>query len=345
MREPSFSDALQVLLLQAADEGRGDVLFGESFSRLANEVGPFMIGEEFPSVYLECPLIGDPFIDVTVLYSRLKPDTHVEHPAASGTEAMLDWFAGVCADHTDVCCGYELDVKEPKLPAAAIHFQPRAKTQLVRPFCEVVGEAARADLYLDLAERMPEGWPLSFFGMFRGRPGSPLRVCGYMGEDESGACATDPRRLAQVFDEVGFSAYDDAMLAEVGAFLAAVPGAVDFQFDVYPDGSLGDTFAIDAQFKIEQPDEVLKNFQDGRAARIMRLFEKAGAADDRLKLIPEVAFARALPAEQEDGSVGRYAFTIMPQWAKARWRGCELQPGKMYFYANAGFLKKEGADD
>ena len=71
MREPSFSDALQVLLLQAADEGRGDVLFGESFSRLANEVGPFLRGEEFPSVYLECPLIGDPFIDVTVRSSIL----------------------------------------------------------------------------------------------------------------------------------------------------------------------------------------------------------------------------------------------------------------------------------
>jgi len=341
MREPSFSDALQVLLLQVADEGRGDVLFGESFSRLANEVGPFMIGEEFPSVYLECPLIGDPFIDITVLYSKLEPGTHVEHPAASGTEAMLDWFAGVCIDHAEACCGYELDVKEPKLPAAAIHFQPRAKTQLVRPFCEAVGESARADLYLDLAERMPEGWPLSFFGMFRGRPGSPLRVCGYMDGDESDACAADSQRLAQVFDEVGFSAYDNAMLAEISAFLAAAPGSVDFQFDVYPDGSLGDTFAIDAQFKIEQPNDVLKNFKDGRASRVMRLFEEAGVADDRWKLVPEAAFARALPMEQADGSLGRYAFTVMPQWAKARWRRCALQPGKVYYYANAGFLAQK----
>ena len=106
MREPSFSDALQVLLLQVADEGRGDVLFGESLSRLANEVGPFMIGEEFPSVYLECPLIGDPFIDITVLYSKLEPGTHVEHPAASGTEAIekiISYIENISTFYFTIC--------------------------------------------------------------------------------------------------------------------------------------------------------------------------------------------------------------------------------------------------
>ena len=338
MKEPSFEDAFRVLLLQAADEGRGEVLFGESLGRMPQAACPFMVGETFPSVYLEFPLAGDPFLDVTVLYSKLAPGTRIDHPAAAGTEAMLDWFTGIDGGGLSMCCGFELDVKESELPAAAVHFQPRAHVEHVRPFCEAVGEPERAELYLDLASRMPEGWPLSFFGMFRGRPGSPLRVCGYLDEGEKHACADSPARLARVFDEVGFDAYDDAMLKDVSILMAAVPGSVDFQFDVFPDGSLGDTFAIDAQFGIEQPEAVCANFEDGAAGRAMRFLEQRGAADARWKLAPAAAFARAIPVEREDGSHGKFAFTLMPQWAKARWRSGALQPAKLYLLAHAGFI-------
>ena len=338
MQEPSFSDALQVLLLQAADNGRGEVLFGESLDRASREVGPFMIGNTFPSVYLECPLKGDPYLDVTLLYSDLDPNARVEHPAAEGANEMLAWFAGICHEHSHVCCGFELDTEKPELPAAAVHFQPRGHLELVRPFCEAVGEPERADLYINQAQRMPEDWALAFFGMFRGRPGSPLRICGYLSQDEVAACAQDSQHLANAFDEVGFSAYDSAMLDEVREFLAFVPGTVDFQFDVFPDGSIGDTFAIDTSFKTDQPEVVQKSFESGLASHIMHLFEDKDMVDSRWKLVPEATFARAIPAERGDGSVGRYSFTLMPDWTKARWRAGVLQPAKMYFCAHAGFI-------
>lgn len=340
MQAPSFADSLKVLLLQEADEGRGGALCGKNVDRVAHEAGPFMIGEEFPSVYLESPLLGDPFTDITVLYSRLAPGTHVKHPAAAGTDAMLGWFADACEGLSHVCCGFELDTKEPELPAAAVHFQPRKHADLVRPFCESLGESARGELYLDLAARMPEGWPLSFFGMFRGRPGSPLRVCGYLSPEEQEACANDPMHLARIFGKVGFTAYDEAMLNEVSTLFATAPQQADFQFDVYPDGSLGDTFAIDIQFKIEQPEAVQASFESGRASRIMRLLEEKGAADERWKLVPNAAFARAIPIQQENGTLGRFAFSLMPQWAKARWRNRTLQPAKIYMLATAGFLEE-----
>ena len=37
---------------------------------------------------------------------------------------------------------------------------------------------------VDKAARMPEGWSLAFVGVFRGRSGSPLRICGYMSDEE-----------------------------------------------------------------------------------------------------------------------------------------------------------------
>ncbi|MBQ9044037.1 MAG: hypothetical protein IJ111_14630 [Eggerthellaceae bacterium] len=119
--------------------------------------------------------------------------------------------------------------------------------------------------------------------MFRGRPGSPLRVCGYLGDAEKAACAADLEHLAAVFDAAGFAAYDGAMLSQVSALMAAAPG--------------------------------------GRWRKAVRS-----------------AFARALPVELE-GGIGRYAFTLMPQWAKARWTGGELQPAKLYHFAHAGLLE------
>lgn len=334
----SHSYAYQVLLLQAADEGRGPVLFGDSLVRAREVAQPFMVGKDFPSVYLEHPLLGDPFLDVTILFGELAPGTRIESPLAAGTEAMLDWQARVRPKVDGVCCGFELDTKDPALPAAAVHCQPRTHIELVEPFCEAVGEPERAALYLDTAARMPEDWRLSFFGMFRGRPGSPLRVCGYLPDDETEAC-TEPAHLTERFGEMGFSAFDDAMLEQVASFMAVAPGTVDFQFDVLPDGSFGPTFAIDVQFEIAQPDAVRDAFEDGPASRVMGRLEEYGAADERWHLVPEATFARSLPVETDDGKLGRYSFTIMPQWVKARWTNGALQPAKHYFMAKAGLLE------
>ena len=338
MRVPPFPDAFEVLCLQAADEGRGDILFGDCLARARMIARPFMVGDKFPSVYLEFPLAGEPFLDVTALYSNLKPGTRISSETAAGTEAMLDWFADACSDIEGVCCGYEIDVKDPALSRAAVHFQPRKHLDLVRPFCEVVGEPKRADLYLDLAKRMPEDWRLSYFGMFRGRPGSPLRVCGYLGGGEVRACAEDPGHIAAVFDQIGFSAYDGPMLDRISTLMSMIPGVADFQLDVCDDGTLGETFAIDVQFGIEQPEAVCASFDDGPAARVLGLLQDWGAADGRWKLAGDAAFARSVDVELDEGNTGRFAFTLMPQWAKVRWQECRQRTCKLYLLASANIV-------
>lgn len=341
MRLPTYEDSYQVLLLQAADDGRGEALFGGSLERAGAAVAPFLVGEPFPGVYLEHPLAGDPFLDVTVLLGQVEPGTRIASPAAGEHAAMIDFYAPARREHEDVSFGFELDTGKEALSEAAVHFQPRSHTELVRPFCEAAGETWAADLYLDLSERMPEGWPLSFFGMFRGRPGSPLRACGYLDEAEVRACAQDPGHLAVVFDAVGFTAYDGHMLGQASACMAAAPGCVDFQLDVLSDGSLGPTFALDLDFGIQRPEAVRASFSDGAGAAVMGLLEGWGAADGRWKLAADAAFARAIPVETGDGGWGRFGFTLMPQWAKVRWTGGEIQPSKLYHLAQAKLLDEE----
>ena len=340
MLVPSHPDAFEVLCLQAADDGRGNTLFGDCLARARKEARPFMVGEEFPSVYLEFPLRGKPFLDVTALYDKLTAGTRVESNAAVGTGPLMDWFADASSKFDNISCGFELDVKDPSITQAAIHFQPRSHLELVEPFCASIGESRRVALYLDLAARMPQGWPLAFFGLFRGRAGSPLRVCGYLDEEEAQACVEDPGHIAAVFDQVGFEAYDDAMLARVSALLESAPKSVDFQFDVYDDGHIGETFAIDIQFGIEQPDDVRASFEDGPASRVLGMLERWGAADSRWRLAADAAFARSVDVDLGCGETGRYVFLLMPQWVKARWTAGDLQPAKLYHFAHAGLLQR-----
>ena len=77
MKALSHSDAYQVLLLQAADEGRGPLLFGDCVERARNAVLPFLVGESFPDVYLEHPLAGDPFLDATILLGQIERGTRI----------------------------------------------------------------------------------------------------------------------------------------------------------------------------------------------------------------------------------------------------------------------------
>ena len=91
MQALSYADAFQVLLLQLGNEGRDETLLGGCAEHAKEACIPFLVGKEFPDLYLEFPLKGEPFLDVTILYGQLEPGTRIDAPAAAGTEAILDW--------------------------------------------------------------------------------------------------------------------------------------------------------------------------------------------------------------------------------------------------------------
>ena len=339
MKIPSNSLCCRTLFLQAADEGRGPVLFGENWERSREAVIPFVEGVPFPDVYLEFPLAGEPFLDTTVLLKKIPAGTRFSSPAAAGTEAILDWYAKARAENDGISFGYELDGDNPG--PGAIHFQSYSQYRLAGEFCEAAGEPEVGRLYQDLAGRMPEGWPLAFLGMFRGRPGSPLRVCGYVDGDEKKRCAEDPSRMEAVFRQLGFTAYDAPMIRQLTAVLAAAPEAVDFQLDVYPDGRLGDTFSVDAGFRTMRQQDALDSFDSGAYAKIMGMLEEWGAADSRWKLAAGMCFSRGIPVVDEEGADRLLALVISPNWTKARWRGGALQPSKLYCLVHAELLDPE----
>ena len=335
MKAPSNELACRALFLQAADEGRGPVLFGEDANRACERVLPFVEGVSFPALYLEFPLLGEPFLDVTMLYGDVPGHMSFGDPAAAGTERMLRWFDGVRKEHEHICYGFELDTGKPAGTTAAVHFQPMNHTELAAPFCEALGEPETGKRYTEKASRMPEGWPLAYFGLFRGRPGSPMRICGYMAQDEQKRCAEDPTHLEAAFRAIGFTDYDEKMISQVSELLRTAPETADFQFDLLPDGTLGETFAIDVSFSIQRTEEAKKAFREGSAARLMLRLEEWGIADSRWKKAAGMAFTRAIPVEDEEGKKRSFALVLTPNWLKVRWRKGVLQPAKLYALGKA----------
>ena len=335
---PTHAQAFEVLLLQAAGDHRNATLFGGRAQRVLEMMSPFLVGEKFPEIYLEFPLAGKPFLDATVLYGDLPEGTCIDSPLATGCEDALAFQIRERSIGKKVALGFEIDCSDPAPSAAGIHFQPLMHTDLVLPFCKAAGNPEKAPLYLAQSERMPDGWPLAFFGMFRGRSDSPLRVCGYLRQDEARACAADPNHLGSALKAAGFTAFDETMLAQASRILKLAPATVDFQFDVLADGSLGDMFAIDIRFNAMPSGEVVKSFAEGVDADIMGQLQEWGIADERVSHVADMCFTRGLRLQADDGSFAPFAFSLIPGWLKVRWRGGVLQPAKIYMNAGAKLL-------
>ena len=334
MRKPTQMEAFNAMYSIAAADGRGEALFGNSIG-LARDVYERTLIGGYPSAYLEFPLLGEPGFDILSVHARadVRIGDRFGSGAGFGRQAMYDWFAGACGEG-DVSCGIELDTSAGETEAAGVYLQFRDRAELIAPFLESIGESARLAGYMDALSRMPEGWPPAYVGLFPGRPGTPLRIGGYLGQEAKDACAADPAFLGEQFERIGFSAFDDEMLARCAEFMALAPG-VDFQFDIMEDGQLGDTFGLSLSFNETKPRQARECMEDGYGARICSLMQDWGLADDRWRLIAGAAFAKHVPFVRDEGTEGRFALCVLFNYAKVKFTACEARPAKFYLILQA----------
>ena len=333
--KPSQMTVFDALCSIAAGDGRGEALFGSSFDIARDAYERTLIGDGYPAAYIEFPLLGSPGFDLLSVHGTVQPGSRFAPGAGFGYQAMFDWFSGVYDRGVNASCGIELDTSVGETERAGVYLQYREHTDLIAPFLESIGEEARAESFLAVADRMPEGWPPAYVGLFPGRAGTPLRIGGYLGGAIQKACAEDPALLAAQFDHIGFAAYDDEMLSRCCALLSLAPSA-DFQFDIMPDGTLGDVFGLSLSFNETKPREARVCMESGYGARICRNLQEWGLADERWRLIAGAAFARHVPFDREDGSQGRFALCCLFNYAKVKFAGTVAQPAKFYLRMSAG---------
>ena len=338
MKRPTNMDALDALYIIAAKDGRGDALFGNTMEIARPALQRTLIGNSYPSLYLEFPLLGKPCFDFLTIYGDVESGAQFAPDAGYGYQAMIDWFRGIKPLNRVVSCGLELDTSSGETERAGVYLQQRHRHELVEPFLKSVGEVQRAQEYLKALERMPQGWPPSYVGLFPGRDGTPLRIGGYMDNSEHDLCTRDAEHLGASFKQIGFSAFNTDMLERCTKFMELAP-SVDFQFDIMQDGSLGNTFGLSLSFNETRPREAHDCMDTGYGAKLLQLLQDWGLADDRWKLIADAAFSRYVPFEREDGSIGSFYLCIRFNYAKIKFVSGEPQPAKFYLSCSAGELK------
>ena len=337
--KPSPMTVFDALYTIAAKDGRGEALFGNSFDIARGVYERTLIGDGYPEAYIEFPLLGSPGFDLLSVHSFVQPRSRFAPGAGFGYQKMFDWYSSVCGTGASVGCGIELDTSVGETERAGVYLQYRRHSNLIAPFLDSIGEEGRTESFLAVFDRMPEGWPPAYVGLFPGRVGTPLRIGGYLGNAVQKACADDPALLAAQFDRIGFSAYDDEMLSQCGVFLSIAP-SVDFQFDIMPDGTLDDVFGLSLSFNETKPRQAQACMEDGYGAQICSTLQEWGLADERWKLIADAAFARHVPFDREDGSQGRFALCCLFNYAKVKFVGAVAQPAKFYLRMSAGEVEE-----
>ena len=181
MQKPTQMTAFDALYEIAASNGRGEALFGRSIELARPAYEKTLVGDGYPTAYLEFPLLGDPRFDLLSVHERVEPGSRFAPGAGFGYQAMIDWFANLERNGDNiVSCGIELDCGEGETERAGVYLQQRKRHELVTPFLESIGEGGRAASYLAVLSRMPQGWPPAYVGLFPGREGTPLRIGGYL---------------------------------------------------------------------------------------------------------------------------------------------------------------------
>ena len=338
MNEPNNKRAFEILCALCASDGRGEALFGEDIKQLPERIGPFLDTAAFPSIHLEFPLLGEPYTDVTVLYRTIDEGMRIRSEAVGDTGPLFDWYADICSKYPRVCFGFELDSALDHMKAA-FGFQPREANELVMPFCDITGTAKQGERYLRAAEKMPKAWPLSYFGVYPGRDNAPFRVCGYYDRKIASSHDILPDKIKADFEKIGFEAYDLPMLEQISKILSLGVNAIDFQFDIYPDESFSDVFALDVQLKEMSSIKVREDFENGVSAEVVSILKSWGIADGRTSMLKDLSLSRGIKVMSENDGIVDYALICKPEWIKFRWKDRKLQPSKCYCLLYAGRLQ------
>ena len=320
-----------VLYALAARGGREEALFGASAPAARAAFARSLAGDEFPEIWFEIPLAGDPWFDLHVLTSResLSPDTNIPESFASEARSTLAWFAMQESIVKQLALSWDTGQGPAEHPALQL-LVGTSRAQVTCDFLDAAGRPDAKGSYRTFVESLPDGWFACYAGVFPARPGHNLRVECIPTRDLQHAYTNDPALLVRHLSQVGL-AEPGGTLAARCQMMAQTPFRLEFQFDVEPDGRAGRTFGASLRFAKPPREGNWEGFvTSGSAGALMRKVESWGLADERWRLLEEAIFANRLSKDGESHSLYCY-----PAFCKLRWRDGEPLDAKAYLIAGA----------
>lgn len=321
-----------ILYALAASGGREVALFGRSASAAREAFMRSVPADAFPELWFELPLAGEPWFDFHALTARedLSPDMSFDPQTTGGFPEAFAWFARQDASVRQLALSWDTGSGTSSAPAVQL-LVGAPKTRVTCDFLAAVGRPDAAPAYRAFLERLPKGWFACYAGVFPSRPGHNLRVECIPETHLQKAYAQDAALLREHLRSVGLVDFGETLVPRCQT-MADTPFALEFQFDVLPDGTAGPTFGASLRFSAPgNEEEAWQAFDpEGAGGELMRHVESWGLADERWRLLSQTAFANRVTFGSE--SITLWCF---PAFVKLRWRDGEPVDAKAYLMAGA----------
>ncbi len=276
---------------RAGADGRADVLFGAgSMEKAAEAVGKSVLrASEKPGFYLEFPFAGKPRMDLLLQYTC----NAIEHPVkfCAGDIFGCQSFFDICAGDSSLekyICGFSFDLSEGREEPGIYLLPPvkKANADYFPDMLERLGVGDRVPKVMAAVRSMPADWIPYYAGYMANRPDAPVRLGIIIPEECLDRYAEDVGRCEADLGKFYPSPFSGEM-REIFSFLVKKNNSLEFQFDMYPDGSFADGLGVTVSSVRTDPRRARGFMSKGELGEIMRYIESLGLADERWKLMDQ----------------------------------------------------------
>lgn len=321
-----------IIYALASQDGRENALFGNCAQAAHEAFSRSLAGSEFPELWFEIPLSGEPWLDFHALVSY--EDVAGTQARFSGQEGAyadaLSWFASQKPGMVrQLALSYDTSAGDIDNPAVQV-LVSRRDVSTPLGFLKAVGRPRAESSYRTFAETIPLEWFACYIGAFprRQTANSPdwVRVECIVGEELQRAYAQDPTTLRNHLARIGLDSIGDQAIDDV-CTLARSPFPLELQFNVGPDGMALPVLSASVRF---QPADWTSEEARLRIGEVIGQISHDGLIDDRWNRLVEATFAKRV--NRKDESFKLFCFTA---FVKLRWRKDEPPDAKAYLMARA----------
>lgn len=319
-----------ILYALTAKDGREAKLFGACAPAAREAFARSLAGKEFPELWFEFPFAGEPWLDFHALTS---------YGSVAGTQATFAGHGGIYADALawfanqephkvrQLALSYDTSAGDVDNPAVQLLVGGYG-TAVPLAFLEAAGRPDLREPFDTFIRRIPDGWYACYVGVFPGRDAASsnpwVRMECIIGDEWQRVYANDAAVLRQHLLDLGLEHLDDKAIDGI-QMLARSPFPLEFQFNVGLDGRALPVLSASVRF---QPTDWQSITSLGTIGRLAGWLQSCGLADERCKLLTQMAFATSVTREDESHLV-----SCFPAFVKLRWREGLPPDAKAYLLA------------
>ncbi|MBR0261176.1 MAG: hypothetical protein IJQ85_05205 [Selenomonadaceae bacterium] len=301
-----------------------------------------LIDNEFPVLYYEMYLQGKPRTDFHVSISGKSIHTCNNFPAnlgGGGYEKVFEWYKNTPGRGSLI---FSYDVSEGRTDSHTAHIFFELPFTYVKEYFKVMGSEESAEYLKEFELRVPKGWEHTYYGLFKGRAASPVRIDYFVNEDLQKIYAEDISIFGAHLKNLGFNAVNEEFLQRCKE-MANLPFQMELQFNVLGVNKLDSTISVSSTltpnvFGQDTSFRIRELFSEGgNGYDLMKKIESWGLSDSRWQYIKAVSFNKYL-------RLGKLSLHIsnLPIFLKVRWREGNMLDAKLYFIA---FAKDESKNE